>query len=135
MWKNSRSRTIKSSLLFMSVLLLTVATRRFSSAAFVIRPGASSTRTVASIGLLPRQKSPRIRLSSQQQNDNDDNFQPTWTYAPFDPAKPNMPRTPPTPRRPFSTWNVPKSIDVPEDRLEISFVRSSGAGGQVSRVF
>eukprot|EP00429_Kryptoperidinium_foliaceum_P088568 CAMPEP_0176184648 /NCGR_PEP_ID=MMETSP0121_2-20121125/930_1 /TAXON_ID=160619 /ORGANISM="Kryptoperidinium foliaceum, Strain CCMP 1326" /LENGTH=148 /DNA_ID=CAMNT_0017523043 /DNA_START=321 /DNA_END=764 /DNA_ORIENTATION=+ len=41
-----------------------------------------------------------------------------------------MPRTPPTPRRPFSTWNVPKSIDVPEDRLEISFVRSSGAGGQ-----
>lgn len=40
----------------------------------------------------------------------------------------------PTPRnvtrRPFSTWTVPKTIDIPEDKLEISFVRSSGAGGQ-----
>lgn len=36
--------------------------------------------------------------------------------------------------RPFSTasdnWIVPKSITIPEDRLEISFARASGAGGQ-----
>lgn len=30
----------------------------------------------------------------------------------------------------FSTWTVPKTIDIPDDRLDISFVRSSGAGGQ-----
>lgn len=40
----------------------------------------------------------------------------------------------PTPRnitrRSFSTWTVPKTIDTPEDKLEFSFVRSGGAGGQ-----
>ena len=37
-------------------------------------------------------------------------------------------------RRPFTSttdnWVVPKTIDIPEDRLEFQFVRSSGAGGQ-----
>ncbi|KAI2500604.1 hypothetical protein MHU86_8932 [Fragilaria crotonensis] len=37
-------------------------------------------------------------------------------------------------RRPLSTasdkWIVPKSVTIPEDRLEISFARASGAGGQ-----
>merc|ERR1712232_67491 len=32
--------------------------------------------------------------------------------------------------RRFSTWAVPKTISIPEDRLEISFFRSSGSGGQ-----
>jgi hypothetical protein len=32
--------------------------------------------------------------------------------------------TPPTP------WDVPKTINIPEDGVEINFVRSSGAGGQ-----
>ena len=40
----------------------------------------------------------------------------------------------PAPRRPFSSardnWVVPKSITIPEDRVEISFARASGAGGQ-----
>jgi protein subunit release factor B len=41
----------------------------------------------------------------------------------------------PTPkRRTFSSksdeWVVPKSIQIPEDQLEISFARASGAGGQ-----
>mmetsp|Transcript_3613 Transcript_3613/g.8209 ORF Transcript_3613/g.8209 Transcript_3613/m.8209 type:complete len:310 (+) Transcript_3613:46-975(+) len=29
-----------------------------------------------------------------------------------------------------SEWKVPNKITIPEDRLEVSFVRSSGAGGQ-----
>jgi protein subunit release factor B len=34
-------------------------------------------------------------------------------------------------RRYFSSaWIVPKTVDIPEDRLEVSFVRSSGSGGQ-----
>jgi len=50
-----------------------------------------------------------------------------------------VPYQPPTPgqqrqqRRRFSSngdWKVPKKITIPEDKLEISFVRSSGAGGQ-----
>lgn len=45
-----------------------------------------------------------------------------------------------SPRRTFATssgsaaaaapWVVPKTVDIPEDKVEISFVRSSGAGGQ-----
>ena len=33
-------------------------------------------------------------------------------------------------QRSFSTWTVPKTIEIPEDKLEFNFVRSSGAGGQ-----
>ena len=57
-------------------------------------------------------------------------FQPTWTYEPYKPPAPSRKS-----RRKFSTgpnsnWIVPKSIDIPEDQLELSFNRSSGAGGQ-----
>jgi len=27
-------------------------------------------------------------------------------------------------------WKVPKTVNIPEDKLDISFVRSSGSGGQ-----
>ena len=47
--------------------------------------------------------------------------------------KPRM-QSSPSFRRPLSTasdnWIVPKSVTIPEDRLEISFTRASGAGGQ-----
>jgi protein subunit release factor B len=68
-------------------------------------------------------------LSSANENDsnNDENsVKPTWTYTPYDPKKPT---TRPI-RRPFSTWVVPKKLEIPEDKLDVSFVRSSGAGGQ-----
>ena len=59
-----------------------------------------------------------------------DDFEPSWTYKPYIPS-PGPARKP---RRNFSSgpngWNVPKSVTVPIDRVEISFVRSSGAGGQ-----
>ena len=53
----------------------------------------------------------------------------TWTYVPY--------KSPPPSRknRNFSSspnypWKVPKSINIPVDQLELSFTRSSGAGGQ-----
>ena len=63
-------------------------------------------------------------------NDNNDPVTPTWTYVPYQPPKPGQQRQQ---RRRFSSngeWKVPNKITVPEDKLEISFVRSSGAGGQ-----
>jgi protein subunit release factor B len=51
-----------------------------------------------------------------------DDIQPTWEYRTY---------TPPPQRRSFSGgWIVPKHIDIPEDKLDISFNRASGAGGQ-----
>jgi peptidyl-tRNA hydrolase ICT1 len=46
--------------------------------------------------------------------------------------KSSVPVVSPTTRSFSSTdeWKVPKSFHVPEDRLEVSFTRSSGAGGQ-----
>jgi len=54
---------------------------------------------------------------------------PTWTYVPYEPPKPGQQRQQ---RRRFSSkeWKVPNKITVPEDKLEMSFVRASGAGGQ-----
>lgn len=53
----------------------------------------------------------------------------TWTYTPYEPS--NQPR-PPRQRRSFSTgeWRVPKQVRIPEDKVDLSFVRSSGSGGQ-----
>lgn len=59
---------------------------------------------------------------------NKDDVTPTWEYTPYVPPKKNQQQ-----RRRFTTaseWNVPKTITIPEDRLDISFARSSGAGGQ-----
>lgn len=68
-----------------------------------------------------------------KESSDKDNIEPTWTYTPYQPPKnkPSGPRRPQ--RRPFSTekpWVVPKRVTIPEDRLELSYVRSSGAGGQ-----
>jgi protein subunit release factor B len=58
---------------------------------------------------------------------NIDKNDPNWVYKPFVP-------TPAPGRRKFSSksdnWVVPKFIHIPEDQLEISFARASGAGGQ-----
>jgi hypothetical protein len=72
-------------------------------------------------------------------NDNDNNTsKPTWTYEPYNPNNRNnninrQRLLPPPQRRNFSTpsaWTVPKTVAIKEDELDISFVRSSGAGGQ-----
>eukprot|EP00544_Gedaniella_sp_CCMP2646_P008338 CAMPEP_0202497474 /NCGR_PEP_ID=MMETSP1361-20130828/22919_1 /ASSEMBLY_ACC=CAM_ASM_000849 /TAXON_ID=210615 /ORGANISM="Staurosira complex sp., Strain CCMP2646" /LENGTH=218 /DNA_ID=CAMNT_0049129083 /DNA_START=130 /DNA_END=786 /DNA_ORIENTATION=+ len=93
-----------------------------------------------------RQSSPAIRAASAQryyqyqsklplskstlystEKGSDDNMEPTLTYTPH-----QEPRRRPQ-RRTFSSsssWTVPKHIEIPEDRIDITFTRSSGAGGQ-----
>ena len=67
-------------------------------------------------------------------DDNISNVRPTWTHVPYNPSIIRPSKQPTSPlslsRRSFSAWTVPTSIEIPEDQLEISFVRSSGAGGQ-----
>ncbi|KAL3765480.1 hypothetical protein ACHAWO_009325 [Cyclotella atomus] len=57
--------------------------------------------------------------------------EPTWTYTPYQTPPPSRPNPN---RRTFSTtnseWIIPSPIPIPEESLEISFARSSGAGGQ-----
>jgi len=79
-------------------------------------------------------------LWSTSDNENESNdgkdIEPTWTYTPYKPPSKKGKRTPPNQqqRRQFSfarsEWTVPKSVTVPEDSVEFSYVRSSGAGGQ-----
>ena len=64
-------------------------------------------------------------------SDASDTIEPTWVYTPYKP--PTKPKPRPNNTRRFSStteWKVPETIFIPEDQLEISFVRSSGAGGQ-----
>lgn len=72
-----------------------------------------------------------VDTTGSASNDNNGPVTPTWTYVPYQPPKPGQQRQQ---RRRFSSnngeWKVPNKITVPEDKLEISFVRSSGAGGQ-----
>eukprot|EP00558_Chaetoceros_sp_UNC1202_P009152 CAMPEP_0197235822 /NCGR_PEP_ID=MMETSP1429-20130617/3151_1 /TAXON_ID=49237 /ORGANISM="Chaetoceros sp., Strain UNC1202" /LENGTH=230 /DNA_ID=CAMNT_0042694513 /DNA_START=320 /DNA_END=1012 /DNA_ORIENTATION=- len=80
--------------------------------------------------------------NNDNNNDQDDNVnvKPTWTYTPYKPP-PKRPssarlRNKQNQRRPYSSsskrdeWTVPNKITIPEDKLELSFTRSSGAGGQ-----
>lgn len=70
------------------------------------------------------------RPTSNDDDDNKDPTTPTWTYVPYQPPPPGRQKQQ---RRRFSSngdWKVPNKITIPEDKLEISFVRSSGAGGQ-----
>ena len=123
-----------SSRWFMSMALQGATTR--SAAAFSVHPSMiarhhqhQEQRTIWNALF-----NPNTLLSASSNNENDE-VKPTWEYVPFDPKK-----KPPTPRRKpinrnFSSsaptpWTVPKTVIIPEDRLEISFVRSSGSGGQ-----
>ena len=66
----------------------------------------------------------------REQNGDGSDFAPTWEYVPYKPAPQRKPRN--NNSRRFSTgeWAVPAHIPIPEDRLQISFARASGAGGQ-----
>ena len=71
---------------------------------------------------------------SSSTDDIEDSFEPTWTYVPYDPIKNNKNKNKQNQRigrrRHLSTWTVPKTIHIPDDTIELSFVRSSGSGGQ-----
>mmetsp|Transcript_27207 Transcript_27207/g.56676 ORF Transcript_27207/g.56676 Transcript_27207/m.56676 type:complete len:264 (+) Transcript_27207:126-917(+) len=90
----------------------------------------NTSRTTSSISQYSY-RSIFMRLRQEQTGDNDNGeFEPTWTYTPYKPPPKRKPTT--TRRRNFSTsqWIVPDRIPIPEDRLTISFARASGAGGQ-----
>jgi peptidyl-tRNA hydrolase ICT1 len=65
-------------------------------------------------------------------NNGETDIKPTWTYEPYQPPPPagRRPRTTNTRRFSTSTWTVPDHIPIPEDQLQVSFARASGAGGQ-----
>ena len=91
-----------------------------------------------------------ITTGSDRNDNNKDNdedkaiVKPTWTHEPYKPPPP--PRRTNSrssaisgsasspPRRYFSSkqeeWIVPNKITMAEDKIEFSFIRSSGAGGQ-----
>lgn len=97
---------------------------RHASPAFRSRAAAPSSniqRHQSSLSILSQ-----TTLYSTEGNGN--NVEPTWTYVPYQSQPPSSRR----PRRNFSSggWTVPKHIDIPEDRIDITFTRSSGAGGQ-----
>lgn len=80
---------------------------------------------------------PSIKSSLNEEANNgctDKDFEPTWKYVPYQPPPTRKPRRKSngTVRREFSTstWTVPDNIRIPEDQLQISFARASGAGGQ-----
>eukprot|EP00986_Skeletonema_menzelii_P018588 scaffold26660_cov143-Skeletonema_menzelii.AAC.8 len=74
-----------------------------------------------------------ISRLKEEASDNEE-VTSTWTHVPYQP--------PPTGRRPTnnannstrsfssSKWTVPDHISIPEDQLQVSFARASGAGGQ-----
>jgi hypothetical protein len=79
----------------------------------------------------PSISSTRFSQSDSSDNDNDStkpSIEPTWTYTPYKP-----PPQRPIRRNNFSTtteWIIPDPIPIPQEALTITFVRSSGAGGQ-----
>lgn len=104
----------------------------------------SGTKTFAGLGgagtlggfeTNPSGRRPHSWLLAEGGNDgantDENDIEPSWTYVPYD-AKKAMAKSTQRggQRRSFSTWTVPEQIDIPEDKLDIQFVRSSGAGGQ-----
>ena len=86
----------------------------------------------------------RVKRYSKKSDDDSDetaeDFDPTWTYEPYKkPPPPSSKRRKPmngNPQRRYfannsnDNWTVPKKVTIPEDKIEFTFTRSSGAGGQ-----
>jgi protein subunit release factor A len=68
-------------------------------------------------------------LSAASNKDDQNEIVPTWEYVPYDP-KTKTPQKPNNNKKNVLNWTVPKHLSIPEDRVEINFVRSSGSGGQ-----
>lgn len=132
----SSSRAFKSAAAFQMLLLSRQSIcRGFSTQIFLnqnakyltfgtndmrIRPFASSLLSKYSQTLLYSSK-------EDEEKESNNDFEPTWTYTPYKPP----------PKKPMGgqqrryykkndDWFVPKKITIPEDKLEISFARSSG---------
>lgn len=118
----------------------TTTTIKRTTTTFATRNGFllfSSTQDVTT-----RRRCSTFVLHSINQNNNEnetkqDDFEPTWKYVPYNPNNQNKKpafqtrqQQPQQQRRQFSTWNVPKTIRIPDDAVELTFVRSSGSGGQ-----
>lgn len=67
--------------------------------------------------------------STENDNSDSSNVEPTWTYVPYQPPPAHQRKQQ---RRNFSSgsWSVPKHVSIPQDDVDITFNRSSGAGGQ-----
>jgi len=76
----------------------------------------------------------RLQSRNEIEDETDNPVVPTWTYEPYKPPPKRPAGGRGQQRRRFSTnngnWIVPDKVSIPEDKLEISFTRSSGAGGQ-----
>jgi protein subunit release factor B len=72
-----------------------------------------------------------ISDDSSSSSNRNKKIEPSWTYVPYNPnSSSRVKNNNSQQKRQFSTWTVPKSVNIPEDKIEINFVRSSGAGGQ-----
>lgn len=67
--------------------------------------------------------------SSEISNETDD-FEPTWTYVPYNSSPPSKKKKKKKIKAGSNNFVVPKTITIPPEQVELSFVRASGAGGQ-----
>lgn len=87
--------------------------------------------------VLPRQfplSTTKLKRQEETRNDSSsDKVEPTWVFTPYQPSPQPKPRSKTTITRQFSSspeWTIPDIIPIPEESLQITFARSSGAGGQ-----
>eukprot|EP00980_Cylindrotheca_fusiformis_P027475 scaffold20543_cov95-Cylindrotheca_fusiformis.AAC.1 len=122
----------------MSVMFVLATTRRAFVSSFATTFSTTLPRAVALQQHQQQQQyAPTKRrnvgtafMSYQDSNEQQGDVKPTWTYVPYNDPYSSTTTTSSRTSRSFSTWQVPKTVDIPEDRLEINFVRSSGSGGQ-----
>mmetsp|Transcript_27282 Transcript_27282/g.41257 ORF Transcript_27282/g.41257 Transcript_27282/m.41257 type:complete len:226 (-) Transcript_27282:9512-10189(-) len=105
-------------------LLLVICTMLGRCQSFGRLPSNKFRRVVSYVQLssTPLKQRTLVLWSNNMSKGKDGDFS-TWEYKPY---------KAPLQRRVKSDyeWEVPQTINIPEDRLEISFARSSGAGGQ-----
>jgi hypothetical protein len=88
--------------------------------------GGGATRRLFASRLGPTATTQQQRCLALWSNSPPGDGKSTWEYKPYAPPPPGRQRF--TTKK--DTWVVPKKITIPEDRLEITFARSSGSGGQ-----
>lgn len=84
-----------------------------------IRPFASSLLSKYSQTVLCSSK-------DDEEKESSNDFEPTWTYTPYSPPKKPMGGQQRRYYKKNDDWVVPNKITIPEDKVELSFARSSG---------